>query len=112
MPVTGSVEALEALEPVIDGRALLDVAIHERANCGRLEVGDDLHADPPGAAAAPLDGGEHKRRFATPELATAAQAGLGPANPGVVYLDFACRGSRERLTIARRNLWSISHAVS
>ena len=36
--------------------------------------------------------------------------GCGP--PGVVDLDSPCSGSRAALTMARRSLWSISHAVS
>lgn len=37
---------------------------------------------------------------------------LRPPNPGVIDSTSPCRGSRAALTIARRSLWSISHAVS
>ena len=49
------------------------------------------------------------------ELAASSEATreLRAAEPGgVVDLDRAVNGSRDALTMARRTLWSISHAVS
>jgi hypothetical protein len=57
----------------------------------RPKVWDNLHPDAPGCAFTFLDRHDDQRCFPPLELATATDAGLSPANPGIIDLDLSMK---------------------
>ena len=80
-------QAREALQAIgVDRGARSDILFNEGAQCGRLNVWDHGHAQPPRRFAALFNGNQHQGSSAPLELSASAQSRLGCANPGVVDL--------------------------
>jgi hypothetical protein len=94
----------------VHGGAGGDVVAHEPSQGASRCVGDDGHADPSAARTADLNAHGHKGfRAAGP---SAAQPGSNPPTKHSSTSTSPVSGSRSGLTIARRSLCSIIHAVS
>ena len=104
----------ERLQPVrIESRARGDVLLEKTGDGGRLEVANHAHADTSCPAAPLLDGHQHEGGPPAFELAGLPRSpGCGPPVQVSSTSMVPCNGSRAAFTMARRSLWSISHAVS
>lgn len=106
-------QAAEAREAVSVYRGTRShILLQEAGQRCAFEIGDHRHAAATGGTPAFLHRHEYQRRFPTPELTAALQTCLRTPNPGLVYFYFSPQWFAVRLTMARRNLWSIIHAVS
>jgi len=113
VPIPSRLQAGERPEAVgVNRGAAGDVRLDDAAHGGRGEIRQNDEADSPRTILTLLDGHQHGDRATVFQLTASGDAGLGPANPGVIELDVPWSGSRVALTIARRSLWSIIHAVS
>ena len=110
---TDPFQALKAFQPIgVNGRSRRYV-LHEEAvdGVGR-EVGDDPHAEAPRSLSPLLDCHTHECRPTPLELAASSDTRLGSTHHVSSISTSPRSGSRVRLTIARRSLWSIIQAVS
>ncbi len=91
-------EPIETFQPVgVDRRPRRNVVSDEREHRRLFEVRDHGHADPTRPIPASFHRHQHQRGFPPLELATAAQAGLGRAHPGVIDLHVAVQGLPPRV---------------
>ena len=93
VPDVGGLETIETLQAVaIDRCPRRDMLHDEREHRRLFEVRDHGHADPTRPITASFHRHQHNRGFPPFELATAAQAGLWRAHPGVIDLHVAVQG--------------------
>jgi len=110
---TDPFQALKAFQPIgVNGRSRRYV-LHEEAvdGVGR-EVGDDPHAEAPRSLCPLLDCHKHECRPTPLELAASSDTAWVPPTHVSSISTSPRSGSRVRLTIARRSLWSIIQAIS
>ena len=87
VPDARRLQVLEALQPVgVDRRSRTDVLLDERDHRGLFEVRDHRHPNATRDAATVFNRRHHNRRLSALELTAAPQAGLWPADPGVINL--------------------------
>src|SRR5258707_185038 len=109
---SGFPQTSEALEAVgMHGRARLYVLLQKCDQGGALEIRYDFHPSTPTRPSPFLNRHQDQRGFPALQLSASAQARLRSANPSSTSTS-PRSGSRATLTIARRNLCSIIHAVS
>ena len=93
VPDTRGGHPFEALQPVrVDRRSGRDVLRDEREHRRLFEIRDHGHSDPTRRVAPFLHRHQYNGGCSPLELPTASQAGLWPADPGVVDLDLAMQG--------------------
>ena len=93
----GCLQILEAFAVGVDRRSRTDVLLDEIDHRGLFEVRDHRHPNATGDATAVFNRRHHNRRLSAFELTTAPQAGLWPADPGVVDLHLAMQRLARRV---------------
>ena len=110
---SGFLQPRKALETVgVDSRTQRHIFLQEGQERYTFEIRDDGHSRAAGYAALFLHSHQDQHGFPSLQLSASPQSGLSPANPGLVHFHFAAQRLTFQLIIARRNLWSIIHAVS
>jgi len=90
VPDAGGLQAFPSFESVgVDGCPRRDVVSDEVEHRGLREIRRDYQPHAARAIGSFLHRDQHDHRFASFQLATPAQAGLGSANPGIVDLHVA-----------------------
>jgi hypothetical protein len=86
----GLLKTGEASQAVgVDRGAGGDVLLNKRRHGARFEIGDDTHSDAASRLPSLFDRHQNRHRPPALQLSTATEAGLRPADPGVVDLHFA-----------------------